>query len=153
MLSPEVSDWSSDVCSSDLPKTPKPHSKEKYLDIMAVYNNLIIKMNSFFCKHLLGSFFKIRSSFVIELLFCKSCPTLGLCILNGWLLKSSWCLLHTHHGSWVSSLACPCCIKSCHSSIVSIWISNVHSTFFWYYWVLLSCILVSNNFWLFSNNV
>ena len=107
-------------------------------------------MNSFFCEHLLGSFFKIRSSLIIKLLFCESCPTLSLCILSGRLLKSSWCLLHPHHGPWISSLAGACCVQSCHSSIVSIWISNVHSAFFWYYWVLLGCILVSNDLWLFS---
>jgi hypothetical protein len=34
MLVSEVSDWSSDVCSSDLPKTPKPQENEKKKNIL-----------------------------------------------------------------------------------------------------------------------
>jgi hypothetical protein len=40
-------DWSSDVCSSDLPKTPKPQIIHKYYNLMNLFT-LINKNQEFF---------------------------------------------------------------------------------------------------------
>ena len=69
----------------------------------------IVAFSCFFRKHLLSCFFEVRATFIVELLFCVSCSSLRLRILQGLLvlvLVRCWRLLHAHHGAGVAALTC-----------------------------------------------